>query len=88
MLSKNVNTISQLNALPLSLDARKQMNLDHESRELALENEYRASKGEEPLKTLEDTDPKIKEFKEILLEQTQYLTADLISTSRQLGYTW
>ncbi|HCY86366.1 MAG TPA: tail-specific protease [Desulfobacteraceae bacterium] len=82
------NTISQMNDLPLNLEARKQMNKDHETRELALENEYRVSKGEAPLKTLEDADPKIKEFKEILLEQTQYLTADLISTSRQMGYTW
>ncbi|MDD9304851.1 MAG: carboxy terminal-processing peptidase [Desulfobacter sp.] len=82
------NSFSDLKALSLNLENRKKMNLEQTARELALENEFRIQKGKEPLDSLKDVDPKIKEFKEILMEQTQFLAADFICLSRQLGYYW
>lgn len=85
---KMANTLSQIEDLPLNIESRSAMNQKYESQELALENEYRERRGEAPLTSLEEIDPKIKEFKAILLEQTQFLAADLITASRELGYFW
>ncbi|MEH0021084.1 MAG: carboxy terminal-processing peptidase [Desulfobacter sp.] len=82
------NTRSDMTTLSLNMDTRRTQNAHHEDRELALENEFRKNKGEAPLDDLDKATPKIKEFKEILMNETQHLAADFIGKSRELGYFW
>ena len=82
----NENDGQQL--LSLNLDTRRQQEEALNEKELAMVNEYRNGKGEAPVKSLDEADTGLKEFKEILLKQTEYLTADFISLSRRNGYSW
>ncbi len=82
------NSLGDLETLSLNLADRKALDRSQADQELDLENDFRKKNGEAPLASLDETSPKIKEFKEILLEQTQYLTADFIGKSRELGYYW
>jgi carboxyl-terminal processing protease len=82
------NSLSSLKSLSLNLEAREKMNSEQTEEELTMENEFRNKKGEAPITSIEDSDTTIKEFKEILTQQTQYLAADFISLTRQLGYYW
>jgi len=64
------------------------MDADHDQQELAIENEFRNRKGEDPINDIKDSHTTVKEFNEILMTQTEYLTADYVKLSRQLGYLW
>ncbi len=82
------NTLASIQNLPLNLEKRTQMKDEQTRQELAIENEFRVKKGKDPITTLDETDTTIKEFNEILMDQTEYLAADYIRLSRQLGYLW
>ena len=82
------NALGDLTTLSLNLEDRKALDRSQADQELELENGFRQQKGEPPLASLDETTPKIKEFKTILLEQTQYLAADFVDKSRELGYFW
>jgi len=82
------NTLASIQALSLNLQKRTKMEEEQTRQELAIENEFRVKKGKDPIATLDDTDTTIKEFNEILMDQTEYLAADYIRLSRQLGYLW
>ncbi len=74
--------------ISLNLDTRKKQDQELTQKELTLVNAYRKGKGEAPVQDLKDADPGPKEFSQILLEQTEYLTAYFISLSRTNGYSW
>ncbi|WDP88609.1 MAG: carboxy terminal-processing peptidase [Desulfobacter sp.] len=82
------NRLGSIQRLSLNLENRSQMDKDQSRQELTMENQFRAHKGEAPVENLEDTHTTVKEFNEILMGQTEYLAADYIRLSRQLGYTW
>ena len=82
------NETSDRQLISLNLDTRKKLDQDFTQKELTLVNAFRTKKGEEPVETLDEADPGLKEFKEILLEQTQYLAVDFISLSRTNGFSW
>ena len=81
-------SLGEIQSLSLNLGKREKTVEDRNRQELDMENAYRQQKGEPPLTSLDDTGTSLKEFKEILMNQTQYLAADYISLSRQLGYFW
>jgi len=72
----------------LNLAERLKTDTVFNKKELALENNYRKQKGEEPLATLDDIDPEKEEIKEILTDQAKYIAADFITLSRKTGYNW
>jgi len=82
------NALTGIQSLPLNLEKRTQMDADHDQQELAIENEFRNRKGEDPINDIKDSHTTVKEFNEILMTQTEYLTADYVKLSRQLGYLW
>ena len=82
------NDISLQTSISLNLEKRQQEDASLNEKELALENEFRALNGEKPVAKLDDADPKPKVFKEILLKQAQYLTADFVRLSSHKSYAW
>lgn len=83
------NQLGDIQRLSLKLAKRIEMDKTHTQKELAMENRFRMYKGKEPLKNMDDDNgTTIKEFNEILMDQTEYVAADYIRLSRQLGYTW
>ncbi len=82
------NRMGNITELSLNLETRRQMDARQSQEELAMENEFRKKQNEAPVDRVEDIDTTMKEFKEILMKQTEYLTADYIRLSRKLGYTW
>lgn len=90
-LKKRIEMANQLNdqkTLSLNLEHRQKMDQDQIARELALENQFREDKGEDPLESMDEGGPKLKKFKEIIMEQTQHLTVDFIRLAIKLGYYW
>nr|WP_319395187.1 carboxy terminal-processing peptidase [uncultured Desulfobacter sp.] len=81
-------SLSDQKTLSLNLTKRLETDSAFNQEELALENNYRRQKGEEPLASLEDIDPEKEEIKEILTDQAEYIAADFITLSRKIGYTW
>ena len=81
-------SLSEQKRLSLNLAERLETDSAFNQEELALENNYRKQKGEEPLASLEDIDPEKEEIKEILTDQAEYIAADFITLSRKIGYTW
>lgn len=74
--------------LPLDIDTRKQQRLQDQQTEIEIENEYLTALGKEPIETLEDQEPVLNRYKEILLQQAEKIMADLIFSARQQGYAW
>ncbi len=74
--------------LPLDIDARKQQRIEDQQTELEIENEYLAARGKDPIPTLEDQEPILNRYKEILLQQAEKIMADMILSARQQGYAW
>ena len=81
-------SLSEQKNLSLNLAKRLKTDTALNNKELALENNYRKQKGEEPLASLKDIDPEREEIKEILTDQAKYIAADFITLSRQIGYNW
>jgi carboxyl-terminal processing protease len=81
-------SLSEQKRLSLNLAERLETDSAFNQEELALENNYRKQKGEEPLASLEAIDPEKEEIKEILTDQAEYIAADFITLSRKIGYTW
>ncbi len=90
-LKRRIEITDQLNnqeTLSLNLTQRKEKKELYTQMELDLENQYRAALGKEPLKSLDDEETKLNGYKEILMEQTQWVMADFITLAGKLGYTW
>ncbi len=82
------NRMGNITELSLNLAKRREMDAAQTQEELAMENELRAKQNEPPVEHIEDINTTMKEFKEILMKQTEYLAADYIRLTRKLGYTW
>lgn len=74
--------------LPLDIERRKKERLQHQQAEIDIENEYLAARGKPPVQSLEEADPVLNRFKEILMEQAQRIMADMILLAKQQGYAW
>ncbi len=74
--------------LPLDIDTRKQQRLLDLQTEIEIENAYLTALGKEPIQTLEDQEPVLNRYKEILLQQAEKIMADFIFSARQQGYAW
>lgn len=82
------NTLSQQAQISLNLEERRKHDAALTQQELALENEFRTLNGEKPIASLDEAAPKLEAFKNILMEQAQYLTADFISLSHRHHLSW
>jgi len=90
-LKNRIEMTDQLNhqeTLSLNLAQRRKKVDLYAARELENENEYRMALGKEPLKALDDDGIKLKDYKEIIMEQTQLVMGDFITVAARLGYTW
>ncbi|WP_022668793.1 carboxy terminal-processing peptidase [Desulfospira joergensenii] len=80
--------LSSQNRLSLNIKQREEKRARDEAGELEIENEYLTAMGEKPLDSLDDIDPKIKEYKDIIMNQTHLVMADFISLAQDKGYSW
>lgn len=90
-LKKRIELTDELNSqetLSLNLTQRKEKKELHARMELELENQYRTALGKDPLKSFDEEETKLNGYKEILMEQTQWVMADFITLSEKFGYTW
>lgn len=90
-LKKRIDLTNHVNAqetLSLNLTKRKERLDLYTHQELENENEYRVALGKKPLKSLDDESVKLKDSKEIMMEQTQHVMADFITMTTKLGYHW
>ena len=74
--------------LPLDITLRQKERQQLQQAEIEIENEYLVSQGKPPVKTLEETPPVLDRYKEILLQQAQWIMADMILLTKQQGYAW
>jgi carboxyl-terminal processing protease len=74
--------------LPLDIDVRQKQRQQLQQAEIEIENTYLASQGKPPVQTLEEAPPVLNRYKDILLQQAQWIMADLILQARQKGYAW
>jgi carboxyl-terminal processing protease len=74
--------------VPLNIDIRQKDRHQLQQTEIDIENVYRSTRGEPPVQTLEDTTPVLNRYKEIILEQAQWVLADMILLAKQQGYDW
>ncbi len=79
---------SERTALSLNLAKRQERRAKEDALEMDIENRYLSAMGLEPIKSLDDIDPKINEYKNIILEQTEQLMADFITMAQKKGLTW
>jgi len=82
------NRLNGQKTLSLNLAQRKGKIDLYTSLELENENEYRVALGKKPLESLDDDSIKLKDSKEIMMEQTHYVMADFISIAAKMGYIW
>jgi len=90
-LMKRIDLTNHVNGqetLSLNLAKRREKIDLYTRQELENENEYRAALGKEPLESLDDDGIKLKNSKEIMMEQTHYVMADFIKIAARLGYSW
>jgi carboxyl-terminal processing protease len=90
-LRKKIALTSEINSqttLSLNLDARKSRKKTYEQLELDIENNYLRSRGKAPLENLDQKDTEISDFKEILMNQTHLVMADLIDLSHEFDFSW
>jgi carboxyl-terminal processing protease len=90
-LKNRIDLTDQVTAqktLSLNLAQRKEKIDLYNRQELENENEYRAALGEKPLESFDDEGIELKASKEIMMEQTQSVMADFITTAAKLGYIW
>ncbi|MFU8769843.1 MAG: carboxy terminal-processing peptidase [Desulfotignum sp.] len=74
--------------LPLHIEIRRQARALDATAELAIENQYLTAEGKAAIDTLEDQEPILDRYKEILLQQAQWIMADMILLAGQQGYEW
>jgi carboxyl-terminal processing protease len=74
--------------LPLDIDTRRQKRLANEKAEIDIENQYLKAQGKPPIDSLEDQEPILNRYKDILLQQAQWIMADMILLARQQEYAW
>jgi carboxyl-terminal processing protease len=74
--------------LPLDIEIRRQARVLDATAELAIENQYLTAEGKAAIDTLEDQEPILDRYKEILLQQAQWIMADMILLAGQQGYEW
>ncbi|MFH2058614.1 MAG: carboxy terminal-processing peptidase [Pseudomonadota bacterium] len=82
------STINDQTTISLNLNQRKSRKKEYEQMELSTENEYLLSVGKQPLEELNAEDATIKDTKKIIMDQTSLVMADLITYSRDLGFSW
>lgn len=90
-LEKRLALISQQETryrLPLDIKIRQKERQQLQQTEIEIENEYLVSQGKPPVKSLEETPPVLNRYKEILLQQAQWIMADMILLTKQQGYAW
>jgi carboxyl-terminal processing protease len=90
-LKKRIDLTHHVNAqetLSLNLAKRRERVDLYTRQELANENKYRVALGKTPLESLDGEGVKLKDSKEIMLEQTQYVMADFITMATKFGYRW
>ncbi|MCG8566351.1 MAG: carboxy terminal-processing peptidase [Desulfobacterales bacterium] len=90
-LKKRLQMIEDLDreaALSLNLKERIQKKERDADQELEIENDYLAAIGEPLLDEYDNETAKIKEYKKIILKQTQFVMADFISLSQTQGFSW
>lgn len=90
-LKKRIELTDELNnqeTLSLNLALRKEKKERYAQMELELENQYRTALGKDPLKSLDEEETKPNGYKELLIEQTQWVMADFITLAGKFGYTW
>lgn len=92
-LEKRIQMITRLDNdkhLSLSIHKRKQKQKEIEQLELDLENDYRSSVGKPILTEINDENHKtqLTDLKDILMDQTHLIMADLIAYSDDYGFAW
>ncbi|WP_300458520.1 carboxy terminal-processing peptidase [Desulfobacula sp.] len=90
-LKKKIELAAKINnqtTLSLNLDVRKSRKKTYEQLELDIENNYLRSRDKAPLEKLEQEDTEIKDFKEILMNQTHLVMADFIDLSHEFNFSW
>jgi len=83
-----IREVNSQETLSLNLTERREKIDLYNRRELENENEYRAALGEKPLESLDDDGVKLKDSKEIMMEQTHFVMADFITAAAKLRYIW
>ena len=89
------NQIKARETIPLNEEKRKQQQEDYENRLLELENERLTARGEEPLTTLEESDPLLAEVHtededsdpkdDAFLLETSHILVDLLQLEHQVA---
>lgn len=90
-LKKRIEIASKINsqtAISLNLDARKSEKKQFEQLELDIENNYLRSIGKAPIEKFDPETTRINDFKEILMNQTHLVMADLIALSNDFDFSW
>ncbi len=90
-LMKRIGLTNHLNTqetLSLNLAKRREKLDVYTRQELENENEYRVALGKKSVESLDDDSIKLKNPKEIMMEQTHYVMVDFISIAAKLGYGW
>lgn len=83
-----IDAMTQQESISLNLDKRIQRQEADAQKELDIENQYLTALGQEPLESYDSETAKIKDYKKIIMEQTQFVMADFISLSRKRGLSW
>ncbi|MCF8112421.1 MAG: carboxy terminal-processing peptidase [Desulfotignum sp.] len=90
-LEKRLELITRLNSedsLSLDIDKRRKKRVLDEQAELDIENQYLAAMKKDPVDSLDNQEPILNRYKEILLQQAQWVMADMILLAKQQGYAW
>jgi carboxyl-terminal processing protease len=82
------NRLDSETGLSLNIDKRREKRILDEQAELDIENDYLATRGNDPIDRIEDQEPIINRYKDIILQQAQWVMADMILLAKQQGYSW
>ncbi len=74
--------------LSLKIDDRRTRQKTYEKMELDIENDYLTAIGSPKIEAFDPETSKIKETKQIMMEQTHQVMADMIAYSRLFRYSW
>ncbi|MFH2091112.1 MAG: carboxy terminal-processing peptidase [Pseudomonadota bacterium] len=90
-LKKRIEMASSINdqtTISLNLAQRQSRKKQYEQLELSTENDYLQSVGKPVLNELTPEDATIKNTKKIIMDMTYEIMADLITYSREFGFSW
>ncbi|MCA1784409.1 MAG: carboxy terminal-processing peptidase, partial [Desulfobacteraceae bacterium] len=82
------NRLDSETGLSLNIDKRREKRILDEQAELEIENNYLVTRRKDPIDRIEDQEPIINRYKDIILQQAQWVMADMILLVKQQGYAW